>query len=97
MPPIPKISKDMIINSSLEIIKAEGIENLNEIEGDVIISFSSVQCNRFVDKIEENILTNSERYPADPLVDRAGIFYLDLCNDLVRSDRRRPFFKYGDH
>ena len=29
MPPIPKITKDMIIDSSLEIIKKEGIENLN--------------------------------------------------------------------
>ena len=29
MPPIPKITKDMIMDSSLEIIKKEGIENLN--------------------------------------------------------------------
>ena len=29
MPPIPKITKEMIIDSSLEIIKKEGIENLN--------------------------------------------------------------------
>ncbi len=29
MPPIPKITKDMIMDSSLVIIKKEGIENLN--------------------------------------------------------------------
>jgi len=29
VPPIPKITKDMIMDSSLEIIKKEGIENLN--------------------------------------------------------------------
>ena len=29
MPPIPKISKDMIIDNSLKIIKTEGIESLN--------------------------------------------------------------------
>ena len=29
MPPIPKITKEMIIDSSLEIIKKEGIDNLN--------------------------------------------------------------------
>lgn len=29
MPPIPKISKNMILESGLEIIKSEGIDNLN--------------------------------------------------------------------
>ena len=29
MPPIPKITKDMILDSSIEIIKKEGIEKLN--------------------------------------------------------------------
>lgn len=29
MPPVPKISKEMILNSGIEIIRNEGIENLN--------------------------------------------------------------------
>ena len=29
MPPIPKISKEMILESSIDIIRKDGIENLN--------------------------------------------------------------------
>ena len=74
MPPIPKISKDMIINSSLEIIKAEGIENLNvrNIANSLNCSTQPIMYHyKNMDMLKDELYTKVDQYHSEYLMKKS--------------------------
>lgn len=74
MPPIPKISKDMIINSSLEIIKAEGIENLNvrNIANSLNCSTQPIMYHyKNMDILKDELYTKVDQYHSEYLMNKS--------------------------
>lgn len=76
MPPIPKISKEMILESCIEIIKKDGIENLNvrNIAYKLSCSTQPIMYHyKNMDMLKEELYTMVDKYHSEFLMKESNI------------------------
>lgn len=76
MPPIPKISKEMILESSIEIIRKDGIENLNvrNIANKLSCSTQPIMYHyKNMDMLKEELYTKVDKYHSEFLIKESNI------------------------
>lgn len=79
MPPIPKISKEMILESSIEIIRKDGIENLNvrNIANKLSCSTQPIMYHyKNMDMLKEELYTMVDKYHSEFLMRENNINHL---------------------
>ena len=92
MPPIPKISKEMILKSSLEIIRKDGIENLNvrNIANKLSCSTQPIMYHyKNMDMLKEELYTMVDKYHSEFLMNEnninpllnIGLQYIKFANE----------------
>ena len=99
MPPIPKISKDMIIDSSLNIIKIEGIESLNvrNIANKLNCSTQPIMYHyKNMDILKDELYTKVDQYHSEFLMKQSDDNpLLSIGIQYIRFAKEEPYlFKF---